>query len=315
MAPKQVQRWEAAAVTVAAMGVLRSSLAFVAPTHMKDVSGSRGIHNSAARNVRGVATGAGPAVLGLAAAAAGSSTALSGAGLAAFAGLGVAVVGSQKGRQQRRAASALRATRTEWYRKVKRVGGDQALFDVDIQKPLGLRLQPFPQKEGVGVSLVVEGGNADILNRAVCVDDQPGMWVLEGDALMAINGQDCSDSSIEEIAEMVSASGSDVVKLTLMRNTRKGPVKVVILPDGKMSTVKRGAKLSVAAEWTKEKELKYGCTDGWCGTCWHRERTTNGIFKPCCDVLTGDWDNVMPLVLTAKPEKAGDATYTNPRGA
>merc|ERR1712008_633370 len=92
-----------------------------------------------------------------------------------------------------------------------------------------------------------------------------------------------------------------------------GPIKVVLLPEGFMKTVRRGARLSCAAEAAAGKELKYGCIDGWCGTCWHRERTTDGVFKPCCDQLTGDWDNVMPLVLTPKPEKAGDSTLLNPR--
>jgi len=31
-------------------------------------------------------------------------------------------------------------------------------------------------------------------------------------------------------------------------------------------------------------------------------------------VLTGEWDNVMPLVLYPKPEKAGDSTFLAPRG-
>ena len=94
-----------------------------------------------------------------------------------------------------------------------------------------------------------------------------------------------------------------------------------------------------------------------CGTCWHRERTTGWLFKPaasaacstacvvreksedlrpCSDMITSDWDNVMPMalprhklrffrrvtdlfwcleVLFPKPEKAGDATLLQPRGA
>ena len=54
--------------------------------------------------------------------------------------------------------------------------------------------------------------------------------------------------------------------------------------------------------------------DGWCGTCWHRERVTGWLFKPCSDLITTDWDNVMPMVLFPKPEKAGDATLLKPRG-
>jgi len=112
----------------------------------------------------------------------------------------------------------------------------------------------------------------------------------------------------------MGSTDRDDVKLTLMRNTRKGPIKVVMMPEGNVATVRRNAKLAQAAEFAAGRELKYGCIDGWCGVCWHRERATNGIFKPCCDVLTGDWDNVMPLVLYPKPEKAGDSTFLKPRG-
>ena len=153
-----------------------------------------------------------------------------------------------------------------------------------------------------------------MLNRRVCIDEEPGMWVLEGDRVLAINGIDTEEENIDGVVKIVTESTGDSITLTLMRNTRKGPIKVVMMPDGDMTTVRRNSRLSAAAEWAKGMELKYGCIDGWCGTCWHRERTTNGIFKPCCDVLTSDWDNVVPLVLTPKPEKAGDSTFLAPRG-
>merc|ERR550525_232715 len=106
---------------------------------------------------------------------------------------------------------------------------------------------------------------------------------------MAVNDRNTEDATIEDIVQIVGLSG-DTVKLTLMRNTRKGPIKVVMMPAGKSATVRRNARLSSAAEYVEGRELKYRCIDGWCGTCWHRERATNGIFKPCCDVLTGEWD-------------------------
>lgn len=216
-----------------------------------------------------------------------------------------------------RVATALRVTsRIEWYRKVKRIGGDQAIFDVTIPKPLGIKMQKFPQRSGVGISEIFADSNTDKLNRRVCVDDEPGsgMWVLEGDRIMAINGADTENGDIEQVIKLVGQSEGNTITLTLMRNTRKGPIKIVLLPEGFTQTVRRGSRLSAAAEAAAGQELKYGCIDGWCGTCWHRERTTNGIFKPCCDVLTADWDNVMPLVISPKPEKAGDSTFLNPRG-
>lgn len=219
-----------------------------------------------------------------------------------------------------RGRTALRATRTEWYRKVKRIGGDRALFDVTLQKPMGVRLELLPDPKipgsykGIGISEIVPDGNTDQLNRKVCIEDQPGMWVLEGDRVVAVNGNSCEFGDIDDIIRLIGECPGNEVTLSLVRNTRKGPIKVVLLPGGEIATVRRGSRLSAAAEYAFGKELKYGCIDGWCGTCWHRERSTDGIFKPCCDVLTGDWDNVMPLVLTPKPEKAGDSTYLKPRG-
>jgi hypothetical protein len=199
------------------------------------------------------------------------------------------------------------------------VGGTTAIFDVCIPKPLGLKIENFPQskREGAGIAAIQPGGNADMVNRKVIIDDEPGsgMWLLEGDKILAVNGVDCEDGNIDRIVGTIVGSEESQVTLTLERNTRLGPIKVVLLPEGFMKTVRRGARLSCAAEAAAGKELKYGCIDGWCGTCWHRERTTDGVFKPCCDQLTGDWDNVMPLVLTPKPEKAGDSTLLNPRGA
>jgi len=209
-------------------------------------------------------------------------------------------------------------SRAEWYRKVQRIGPELAVFDVTIPKPLGLKIDKYPaamKKKGVGISAIAEGGNADKLNVAVCVQDGPGMWILEGDRIMAVNGDDCEDESVKDITQRVVQAEGDSITLTLMRNTRKGPIRVVMLPEGKMATVKRGARLSVAAEYSLGRELKFGCVDGWCGTCWHRERSTNGVFKPCSDLLTGDWDNTMPLALYPKPERAGDSQgMLQPRG-
>jgi hypothetical protein len=216
-------------------------------------------------------------------------------------------------------ATTLFATRTEWYRKVKRASGDRAVFDVTLTKPFGVKLERFPDLKnggykGVGISQIVPDGNTDLLNRKVCLEESdPGMWVLEGDKVIGVEGTICEDADLDEIVSLVQAAGEQVT-LTLVRDTRKGPIKVILLPGGQTATVRRGSRLSAAAEYAFGKELKYGCIDGWCGTCWHRERTTDGVFKPCCDLLTGDWDNVMPLVLTPKPEKAGDATFLKPRG-
>ncbi|CAK9107402.1 unnamed protein product [Durusdinium trenchii] len=214
---------------------------------------------------------------------------------------------------------ALRATRVEWFRKVKRISGDRAIFDVTVKKPMGLVLEYLPDKKGgfrgVGISEVVQDGNAYELNKKVCVtEEEDGMWILEGDRVIGVNGTETVDSSIDDIARLVGESEGDSVSLTLCRNTRLGPIKVVMMPSGNFATVRRNSRLSAAVEFALGKEIKYGCIDGWCGTCWHRERVTGWLFKPCSDLITTDWDNVMPMVLFPKPEKAGDATLLKPRG-
>mmetsp|Transcript_127947 Transcript_127947/g.272854 ORF Transcript_127947/g.272854 Transcript_127947/m.272854 type:complete len:303 (-) Transcript_127947:186-1094(-) len=295
-------QWEAAVAAAAllAIGALRCSLAFLGGA----LPANGGVATSRLRGHGAAAASASkPAAAGTA-----TSGPLVGS-IAVAASLAAAAL-----RRRQHACTALRATRTEWYRKVQRLGGDKAVFDVTIPKPLGVKMQKFPQRKGVGIIEIVPGGNTDELNFQVCVDDGPGMWVLEGDRVMAVNGTICEEDEIDGIVKLVGESEGDEITLTLMRNTRKGPIKVVLKPENQVVTVRRNSRLSAAAEYCAGKELTYGCIDGWCGTCWHRERSTNGIFKPCCDVLTADWDNVMPLVLTPKPEKAGDSTFLQPRG-
>lgn len=235
--------------------------------------------------------------------------------------LGAVAIAAAGTRLREQSSVACKATRTEWYRKVRRIGGDKAVFDVTIPKPLGVKMERLPSKKepsgfkGVGISEIVKEGNTDELNKKVCItEEDPGMWVLEGDRVVAVDGEDTLDATVDDVVQLVMKNEKDTIDLTLLRSTRRGPIKVVIMPEGLYATVRRNSRLSAAAEYAFGKELKYGCVDGWCGTCWHRERTTNGIFKPCCDVLTGDWDNVMPLVIYPKPERQGDGNLMNPRG-
>ncbi|CAE7573145.1 dcsD [Symbiodinium sp. CCMP2592] len=283
-----------AAVAAALVAALHAALSFVGPARTNAGAGAS-LRGAVRPETSTVSDGQG---LGL---SAGS--------LAAVALAGAVAVRARK-------STALRATRVEWFRKVKRISGDRAVFDVSIPKPLGLALEAFPDGRGVGISSITPESNADQLNRKVCITEEDnGMWILEGDRVIGVNGTETVDSTVEDIAKLVGESEGDSVTLTLVRNTRNGPIKVVIMPDKKFATVRRNARLSSAVEFALGREIKYGCIDGWCGTCWHRERTTGWLFKPCSDMITSDWDNVMPMVLFPKPEKAGDATLLQPRGA
>ena len=44
-----------------------------------------------------------------------------------------------------------KCARVEWFRKVKRISGDRAVFDVTVKKPMGLVLEYLPDKKGVAI--------------------------------------------------------------------------------------------------------------------------------------------------------------------
>lgn len=304
---------------VAAGGLLRSGAAFLLdrlPATAAPGAAAKGVE---LRGAYGVLSRAVPARRLAADMKTGGASVAAFAGLAAIGALQAALASARRPHSSREQAPLVvmeAATRVDWYRRVKRLNAELAVFDVTIKKPLGVGIQKFPQRAGVGIDKIVEGGNTAKLNDEVCISEtNDGMWVLEGDRIMAVDGEDCFTEDVKEISTRIANNGKDEVDFTLMRNIRKGPVRVVYLPDGKAATVKRGSRLSQAAEYAYGKPLKYGCIDGWCGTCWHRERSTNGVFKPCCDTITGDWDNTMPLAITPKPERAGDSANFAPRGA
>ena len=67
--------------------------------------------------------------------------------------LGTSAVAASALALLRRSPVALRATRVEWFRKVKRISGDRAVFDVTVKKPMGLVLEYLPDKKGAVVGV------------------------------------------------------------------------------------------------------------------------------------------------------------------
>eukprot|EP00933_Yihiella_yeosuensis_P083193 TRINITY_DN97372_c0_g1_i1.p1 TRINITY_DN97372_c0_g1~~TRINITY_DN97372_c0_g1_i1.p1 ORF type:complete len:311 (-),score=52.35 TRINITY_DN97372_c0_g1_i1:388-1320(-) len=213
--------------------------------------------------------------------------------------------------RRHRRATALRAeppTAEQWHARVKRIQGDRAVFDVTIPKPLGLNPANFPNRPGVGVAKITPGGNTDILNRKVIVDNEEGMWVLEGDEVVAVNGESVEGKTTSEVGPLVRDSEGDSVTLTLCRSYYAGPVKVVFLPSGKTATMKRGIEISSAAKVGVE-DVSFSCKEGWCKACWHSDQTWGTVFRACESYsskrpppklsrrIPEKWDNVMPLVL------------------
>ncbi|CAE8584870.1 unnamed protein product [Polarella glacialis] len=220
-------------------------------------------------------------------------------GFAAVAGLGLA---DRKGRRTARRA----LSKDEWRARCSNSSGGQVTFDVSVTKPLGVELREFPDRPGVGVAQIMPGGGVSNLNEQVLVKGAEGMWVLEGDEVVAVNGAPCAGGDMDSVVPLIGAADA-TVRLTLVRNwlkTPKGPIKVVFLPSGDSTSVNRTTPLSEVAR-SCEEQVRYGCRGGHCGSCWHQEISTGKVFKLCCESVPTNWDNTMPLILKADPQKLG----------
>eukprot|EP00440_Ansanella_granifera_P032542 gb/GFBE01035308.1/.p1 GENE.gb/GFBE01035308.1/~~gb/GFBE01035308.1/.p1 ORF type:complete len:310 (+),score=70.11 gb/GFBE01035308.1/:1-930(+) len=253
-----------------------------------------------------------PALRSWTAAGAAAEQQRSGGGVALLTGL----VAAATLRRHRRAATQRNAgdevridyKPEEWVKRVKMIEGERAVFDVTIPKPLGLIPANFPNRPGVGVAKINEGGNTDTLNRKVIVDGDEGMWVLEGDEVIAVNGENVEGKSLDVVGPLVKESEGDSVKLTLCRHYMAGPVKVVFLPSGKVATMKRGIEISKAAEVGVE-DVSFSCKEGWCKACWHTDPMWGIVYRACSAAskkrpppknprtIPMKWNNVVPLWL------------------
>eukprot|EP00929_Paragymnodinium_shiwhaense_P025114 TRINITY_DN15263_c0_g1_i2.p1 TRINITY_DN15263_c0_g1~~TRINITY_DN15263_c0_g1_i2.p1 ORF type:complete len:347 (-),score=76.51 TRINITY_DN15263_c0_g1_i2:59-1099(-) len=243
-----------------------------------------------------------------------------GGAAATIAGMAAFAVGMQK--QQTRRSTALQATPVrpgggkgagatpeEWISRVKMLEGDCCTFDVTIKKPLGLTPANFPgDRKGVGVARIAEDGNTDKLNHQILIEEKEGMFVLEGDEVVAVNGESVQFESLDKVGPLVKESPGDSVTLTLCRYYMAGPVKVVFLPSGKTATMNRKAEIAQAAK-VGVQDVAYSCEEGWCRTCWHTDTMWGTLYR-CCDAysrkrpppknprrIPEKWVNVLPLVL------------------
>mmetsp|Transcript_14868 Transcript_14868/g.27886 ORF Transcript_14868/g.27886 Transcript_14868/m.27886 type:complete len:313 (-) Transcript_14868:132-1070(-) len=196
----------------------------------------------------------------------------------------------------------------DWVKRVKMIEGERAVFDVTIPKPLGLVPANFPNRPGVGVAKITADGNTDKLNQRVIVDGDEGMWVLEGDEVVAVNGENVEGKSLDEVGPLVKNSEGDSITLTLCRHYMAGPVKVVFLPSGKVATMKRGIEILKAAEVGVE-DVSFSCKEGWCHACWHTDPMFGTVYRACSAIsrkrpppknprrIPEKWNNVVPLWL------------------
>lgn len=179
---------------------------------------------------------------------------------------------------------------------MKRIEDFRAVFDVVIEKPLGLVPRDFPNRPGVGIAKINKDGNTDKLNRRVLFEDFDSNFVLEGDEVIAVNGIDCERMNLDFVGPVVKSAEGDSITLTLCRNYQKGPVKVAFLPGEEMITMTRGSLLRKSAEAVGA-DVRYRCKDGWCSSCWHTEDTSDLVHRICKFPVPKDWDSVKPLIL------------------
>eukprot|EP00929_Paragymnodinium_shiwhaense_P091250 TRINITY_DN51270_c0_g1_i1.p1 TRINITY_DN51270_c0_g1~~TRINITY_DN51270_c0_g1_i1.p1 ORF type:complete len:291 (-),score=69.52 TRINITY_DN51270_c0_g1_i1:44-916(-) len=222
----------------------------------------------------------------------------------AFAGLcGLLCLPLVQRRRRLRAVSRLAANKEEWRQQWRdrcvETDGGCSTFDVTIPKPLGAELREFPDRDGVGVASILEDGNTWKLNQEVLTGSMGGMFVLEGDEVIAIDGTSCEGGGMGDVVPLIVESQGDAVTVRLRRSwlkTPKGPVKVMFSPSGKMASVTRGNRLEEIAQLAGE-DVAFGCREGICKTCWHTEEATGTVWKICKDELPAIYDNVAPIIL------------------
>eukprot|EP00929_Paragymnodinium_shiwhaense_P008659 TRINITY_DN112625_c0_g1_i1.p1 TRINITY_DN112625_c0_g1~~TRINITY_DN112625_c0_g1_i1.p1 ORF type:complete len:354 (+),score=93.81 TRINITY_DN112625_c0_g1_i1:92-1153(+) len=294
----------AAAATLAFAGTVGRSEAFLQPA-------GTGAPSAPAASLRGATSLGERQELQSGAYAANSAAVATVAACGAlFAGL--AQQRRERPRRQAGNAVACKATRAEWNQRVKRIEGNRAVFEVSIPKPLGLIPQNFGKRPGVGIAKIKDEGNTYKHNWRILIEDEPGMFVLEGDEVVAVNGQYCEGGDKDQIGDIIKNSEGDSVTLKLARNFHLGPVKVVFEPGHHMITMKRGPFLRNGAE-AAGADVKYGCRDGFCSSCWHAEESTMLIHRICRMAIPKDWDNVQPMKLLRSDEvrnRTGMSVYS-----
>jgi len=225
----------------------------------------------------------------------------------------MAVAGSRSRRS--RAAITRRVSSEQWNEQVRRIEGNRAVFDVTIPKPLGLVPRDFPNRSGVGVASIKPEGNTAKLNEDVLVNEKPGMFVLEGDEVVAVNGLSVEGKPLSEVGPLVKSAEGDSITLTLCRYTLKGPVKVVFLPEGSMVTMRRGTEIQQAGK-NCDAPIAYSCNEGWCKACWMTlDAFPDSVYKACNvsksaqrpapphpRLVPEDWDSALPFSLVSWAE-------------
>eukprot|EP00931_Biecheleriopsis_adriatica_P036598 TRINITY_DN21073_c0_g1_i1.p1 TRINITY_DN21073_c0_g1~~TRINITY_DN21073_c0_g1_i1.p1 ORF type:complete len:367 (+),score=67.22 TRINITY_DN21073_c0_g1_i1:51-1151(+) len=220
-------------------------------------------------------------------------------------------------------------------RNGKRVGAE-VWFDVELSKPLGLRIDENDNGDQVGISEVLPGGSA-WEHFKECVyekeESKKRIWLQPGDRLMQVNGEtvNTQEAAVEAISKVPE---DQKVRLKVARPSR-GPIQVIFPEPAKPVVVRANTRLADAATAAGHKAVI--CPEDFCnGRCWHQEEQTKVIYQLCVtDCTAGNlpnkvkggglsegiggvfnaltktgaapepgttWDNTEPLVLRPCPE-------------
>lgn len=158
-------------------------------------------------------------------------------------------------------------------------------YDLTLAPPLGLALSDSQYKDGrVVVDYVREGGSVAEHNARHTVSDAVTLvphFVQAGDELLMVNGTRCS--STEEAVELITEAAQEhgEVSLKFSRDT-PGYVTVIFPEDGTSATLPGGSQVSEAAAQANH-AVEYKCTDGTCGSCWHKDYDSGEVYLLCID--------------------------------
>jgi len=165
-------------------------------------------------------------------------------------------------------------------REGKRVG-DAIWFDLTLSLPLGLGLTLSPRDGGVFVDEVREGGSAFEHNQKHTVSEANfgrKHFIQEGDQLLMVNGQRCS-SVDEAVAQLTSAEDPENLQMKFVRKLG-GNVKLIFPESGTEIAAPGQVPMQKAAKAAGH-EVVYACTDGTCGTCWHKDEKSGEVYLLC----------------------------------
>lgn len=128
-------------------------------------------------------------------------------------------------------------------------------FCINLTKPLGIvfdELEPGGFR-GLTVAEVLPDGSA-----------AASTFVWPGDELLALNGNTALATSDFDDAMAALQAAPETLEMTFRR---RGHVACLDFPDGKRTFGVPGDVLSFLCKRAKYRDVKYGCSEGTCGTC------------------------------------------------